>query len=154
MTSEYSEQDVRYMRRALQLARQAAAEGEVPVGAVAIKDQVIIGQAGSRQIQDKDPSAHAEVLALRQAAQELGNHRLPGTTLYTTLEPCMMCAGLLVQCRIERLVFGCVAPKTGVICSHGSLLDWSSHNHRVAITHGVLEAECKELMQSFFKSKR
>lgn len=142
------------MRQALSEAREAALNGEVPVGAVLVKDNVVVGRGGTRQIRSHDPSAHAEVVALRDAGLNLGNHRLIDTTMYVTLEPCMMCTGLIVQARIKRLVFGCRAPKTGVVRTHGSLLEWPSHNHTVAVSEGVLAKESAELLTCFFEARR
>ena len=146
--------DEEFMRQALSQARHAGQCGEVPVGAVLVRHEVVVGKGATRQIQDHDPSAHAEVIALRDAGANLGNHRLVDTTLYVTLEPCMMCCGLIVQARIKRLVFGCRAPKTGVVRSHGSLLEWPSHNHSVSVTDGVLAAECAKLLSCFFDERR
>ena len=142
------------MREALAHARVASENGEVPVGAVVVKNGTVIGCGASSQIGTNDPSAHAEVIALRNAAEHESNYRLVETTLYVTLEPCMMCAGLLVHARVRRLVFGCVAPKTGVIESQGALLKWPSHNHVVCVTAGVLAEECGSLLSAFFKQRR
>ena len=143
-----------FMREALEQARLAEENGEVPVGAVLVRGDVVIGRGASSQIQKNDPSAHAEIMALRDAGLELGNYRLVDSTLYVTLEPCMMCVGSMVHARIARLVYGCLAPKTGVVHSHGDLLDWTSHNHRVEVTAGVLEEECSKLLSAFFDRKR
>ena len=146
--------DEGFMREALDLAREAEDRGEVPVGALLVRAGYVIGRGISCQIQSNDPTAHAEVSALRDAGRYVGNYRLTESTLYVTLEPCMMCVGSMVHARIARLVYGCVAPKTGVVNSHGNLLDWSSHNHRIKVTSGVLAEECSELLGSFFNHKR
>ena len=154
MKGEAVERDLELMREALSLAREAEQQGEVPVGAIVAKSGQVIGRGGTRQIVYSDPSAHAEVVAIREAALTIGNHRLVDTTLYVTMEPCMMCTGLMVQARISRLVFGCLAPKTGVIRSNGELLEWPSHNHTLHVDFGLLEEECRQLIQRFFKEKR
>lgn len=148
--------DLQWMRRALALAREAANDGEVPVGAlvVAPAEGVLLGQGRNSPIRLCDPSAHAEVLALREAAAKRGNYRLPGAVLYVTLEPCMMCVGALVHARIERLVFGAPEPRTGAVVSRAPGLGSTAHNHRVAVTAGVLQEECAALMQGFFRERR
>lgn len=146
--------DEQFMREALDLARCAEELGEIPVGAVLVRDSSVIGRGATCQIQRNDPTAHAEVVALRDAGLRTGNYRLIDTTLYVTLEPCMLCVGSMVHARISRLVYGCVAPKTGVIHSNGDLLNWPSHNHRVEVTSGVLAEECSALLSAFFYRKR
>ena len=147
--------DDRYwMRLALALALKAEAEGEVPVGAVIVKDDQIIAEGWNQPIQSHDPSAHAEMMALRAAGQKLQNYRLTDTTLYVTLEPCAMCVGAMVHARIKRLVFAALDPRTGAAGSALSLLQSDVHNHRIEYTSGVLEAESRELLQSFFRGKR
>lgn len=146
--------DEGFMREAIALAREAAGNGEVPVGAILVRDGCVIGRGMSCQIQSNDPSAHAEVSALRDAGRRLGNYRIVDSTLYVTLEPCMMCVGSMVNARISELVYGCTAPKTGVVDSHGNLLDWTSHNHRIKIKSGVLAAECSALLTAFFDQRR
>lgn len=143
-----------FMHEALDLARRAEEKGEIPVGAVLVRDGSVIGWGATCQIERNDPSAHAEIMALRDAGHKLGNYRLVDSTLYVTLEPCMMCVGAMVHARIARLVYGCVAPKTGVVRSHGGLLDWPSHNHRVEVTAGVLAEDCSDLLSAFFDRKR
>ncbi len=146
--------DERWMREALALARQAEAAGEVPVGAVLVKDGMAVGSGWNRPIGAHDPTAHAEILALRAAAAALGNYRLTGTTLYVTLEPCAMCAGALVHARVERLVYGAADPKAGAA---GSLMDLARHaalNHRLAVAGGVLAEESSSLLKAFFASRR
>jgi tRNA(adenine34) deaminase len=146
--------DEHYMRRALELARQAQGEGEVPVGAVAVRQQKIIGSGRNSPIRLTDPTAHAEILSLREAAQSLGNYRLGGVTLYVTMEPCAMCAGALVSARIDRLVFGARDLRFGAVRSKFTLADSDLLNHRVEIVEGVLAAECTELLQEFFLRRR
>ena len=142
------------MRIALGMAIAGQKMGEVPVGAVVVANDKIVGLGTTQQISDRDPSAHAEVVALRMAATELNNHRLVNTTVYVTLEPCMMCAGLMVQARIANLVYGACAPKTGVIESNGNWLDSPIHNHKIETLGGVLESECSQVLTDFFTSKR
>ena len=148
--------ELQWMRRALALAREAANDGEVPVGAlvVAPAEGVLLGQGRNSSIGLCDPTAHAEILALREAAAKRGNYRLPGAVLYVTLEPCMMCVGALVHARIERLVFGAPEPRTGAVVSRLQGLDSAAHNHRVAVTAGVLQEECAALLQRFFRERR
>lgn len=150
--------DSRWMRCALDLARRAAADNEVPVGAVLVRDAAnggeVVGRGGNAVIGRSDPTAHAEINALRDAAARAGNYRLPGTTLYVTLEPCMMCAGALVHARVGRLVFGAREPRTGAVVSLGRALDHPAHNHSVDVCEGVLAEECAELMRKFFNSRR
>ena len=150
--------DADWMRQALALAEHAARRGEVPVGAVLVRDDgsgdAVVGQGSNRVIGSSDPTAHAEINALRDAAARLGNYRLPDTTLYVTLEPCLMCAGALVHARVKRLVFGAREPRTGVVISHGRALESPAHNHRVDVREGVLAEECASLMQRFFRERR
>jgi tRNA(adenine34) deaminase len=146
--------DEAYMRRALELAHEAAAAGEVPVGAVLVKDGRIIAESFNQPIAQHDPSAHAEILALRQAGVQLRNYRLVDTTLYVTLEPCTMCVGALIHARVARLVYGAVDPKTGALGGAGNLLSSTLHNHLPEVTGKVLAAECGSLLQSFFKQRR
>ncbi len=147
-------EDERWMRRALERAEEAAAAGEVPVGAVVVRDGEVIGEGANGPIAAADPTAHAEIRALRSAAAREGNYRLPGTTLYVTLEPCPMCAGAIVHARVARLVFGAADPKTGACGGALDLIHDPSHNHRVAVTGGVLAAEAAELLRSFFRRRR
>jgi len=146
--------DVEYMRLALEQARAAATAGEVPVGAVLVMGDRIIARAANRTIADCDPTAHAEIIALREAARELGNYRLGGATLYVTLEPCSMCAGAMVQARIARLMYGCDDPKGGAVRSCFAVLDHPMLNHRVEVTSGVLAEECAAAIQAFFAARR
>ncbi len=142
------------MRRALMLARRAGEGGEVPVGAVVVLDGRIVGQGFNRPIRALDPTAHAEVVALRSAAAQVGNYRLTGATLYVTIEPCTMCAGALVHARIERLVFGAREPKAGAVVSTARLLEQPSLNHRVRIEEGLLADEASALLREFFAARR
>ena len=146
--------DERWMRHALTLAQRAAAEGEVPVGAVLVKDSQIIGEGWNRPIALRDPSAHAEMLAMRAAAAGIGNYRLTGTTLYVTLEPCVMCAGAIVHARVGRLVFGARDPKAGAVDSVYDVIARPRLNHVVQWQGGVLEEECGTLLRDFFRSRR
>lgn len=142
------------MEAALEEAHLAAARGEVPVGAVLVVNQHIVVRAGNRTISDCDPTAHAEVLALREAARAIGKHRLPEATLYVTIEPCAMCAGAMIQARVERLVYGADDPKGGAVRSCFSMLDHPRLNHRVAVTSGVLPQESAAVLQEFFAARR
>lgn len=144
------------MQQALALARQAANEGEVPVGAVLVDgvEGLLLGQGRNSSIARCDPTSHAEILALREAAAKMGNYRLPGAVLYVTLEPCMMCVGALVHARVERLVFGAPEPRTGAVVSREQGLASSAHNHRVAVTSGVMQEDCAALLKEFFRERR
>lgn len=142
------------MRQALDLAREAEAAGEVPVGAVIVIDGRVAGRGFNSPIAKNDPTAHAEILALRAAAQSIGNYRLEQATLYVTLEPCVMCAGALVAARIKQLVFGARDLRFGGIRSKFAIADSDILNHRVEIVEGVLAADCVELLQSFFETRR
>lgn len=143
-----------WMRRALELADKAAALDEVPVGALVVRDNALLGEGWNQVIAAADPSAHAEVVALRAAARHVGNYRLSGATLYVTLEPCTMCSGAMVHARIERLVFAATEPKSGVVCSRSRLLDEPWFNHHVEWEGGVLAEESTARLQAFFKAKR
>jgi tRNA(adenine34) deaminase len=147
------EQDKLWLQQALSLAKKAASENEVPVGALVVLNGQIIGQGYNRSIQTNDPTAHAEIVALREAAQNMGNYRLIDTTLYVTLEPCSMCAGSLLHARVKRLVFGAFDPKAGAIISRMQLLD-SIFNHKVHWQGGILASDCAILIQDFFKVRR
>jgi tRNA(adenine34) deaminase len=146
--------DERWMREALRTARRAPAHRDVPVGAVLVKDGAVLARARNRREADGDPTAHAEVIAIRRAARALGSWRLDGCTIYVTLEPCAMCAGAIVLARLPRLVFGAGDPKAGFAGSLGDLCRDPRLNHRVQVTEGVLAAECGELLRSFFRKKR
>jgi len=142
------------MRRALALADRAADEGEVPVGAVVVRDGQLLGEGWNQVIGNADPTAHAEIVALRDAAKAIGNYRLPGAMLYVTLEPCTMCAGALVHARIAELVFAAREPKAGVICSCAELLQSSWYNHSVTCRGDVLAAESSAKLRAFFSQRR
>ena len=146
--------DERFMREALQLAQQGAALGEVPVGAVLVQDGEIIGRGFNSPISLNDPSAHAEVQAIRDAAARLQNYRLPDTTLYVTLEPCHMCAGLIVHARIARVVFAANEPRAGAAESQGCFFSQAFLNHRVEISGGVLADDSAQMLKAFFKARR
>ncbi len=146
--------DERFMREALALAREAEREGEVPVGAVMVRGGEAIGKGRNRPIADRDPTAHAEMIAIRAAAEAVGDYRLEGMTLYVTLEPCVMCAGALVHARVGRLVFGARDLRFGGVRSKFRVADSELLNHRVEIVEGVLAADCVGLLQEFFAGKR
>ena len=143
-----------FLREAIALAREAEVAGEVPVGAVVVLDGKIIGRGRNSPVSSNDPTAHAEILAMREAAAAIGNYRLEGATLYATLEPCVMCAGALVQARVGRLVFGTRDLRFGGVRSKFRLADAEVLNHRVEIIEGVLGAECAELLERFFATRR
>ena len=150
--------DADWMREAIALAERAAQCGEVPVGAILVGEDsgcpAVVGRGRNEMIGRIDPSAHAEIGALRDAAARLGNYRLPNTTLYVTLEPCLMCVGALVLARVKRLVFGAREPRTGAVVSQLRGLESPAHNHRVEVTEGVLAEECASLLQRFFRERR
>jgi len=142
------------MREALREASRAETLGEVPVGAVVERDGKIIGRGFNRPISTRDPTAHAEITALREAALTAGNYRLPGARLFVTVEPCPMCAGACLHARIDTLVFGALDPKAGAVRSRYRLLDDPHHNHRVRVIEGILEADCAEKLRTFFRQRR
>lgn len=142
------------MREALALAAEGAARGEVPVGAVLVQGGEVIGRGFNCPISTSDPSAHAEMVAIRAAAQAVANYRLPGSTLYVTLEPCAMCAGLIVHSRVQRVVFGASEPRAGMAVSRGQFFDQSFLNHRVLVEGGVLAEDCGAVLKAFFKARR
>lgn len=147
--------DEGYMLLALREAARGARAGEVPVGAVLVgADGAVLARGHNRPIAGNDPTAHAEIIVLRRAARRLGNYRLPGTTLYVTVEPCPMCAGALVWARVRRVVFGAADPKAGAVRTLYRLLEDQRLNHRVEVVEGVLVEECRELLQSFFRKRR
>jgi len=150
----HSELDEHYMRRALELAKQGEALGEVPVGAVIVKDREIIGEGFNQPISSCDPTAHAEVVALRDASSRIQNYRLVDCTLYVTIEPCTMCAGSLIHARIKRLVFGATEPKSGVVGSNDNALLLPHFNHVIETVSGVLAEECSAIMSNFFAARR
>lgn len=142
------------MRRAIELAREAEAAGEVPVGAVAVVDGSIAGEGFNRPVQASDPTAHAEILALRSAAARTGNYRLEDATLYVTLEPCPMCAGAMVAARLRRLVFGSRDLRFGAVRSKFRIADSDLLNHRIEVSEGILAAECQRILVDFFRGRR
>ena len=142
------------MAAALDQARRGLAAGEVPIGAVLVIEGVVVAQAFNQPIAAIDPTAHAEILVLRAAAQAIGNYRLTDATVYVTIEPCLMCVGALVHARVREVVYGAVEPKTGALISTLRALDSPGLNHRFTVTAGVLEEDCRELMQEFFRAKR
>jgi tRNA(adenine34) deaminase len=144
----------RFMRVALEQARLGAAAGEVPIGAVLVVNDRIVSEAFNQPIASVDPTAHAEVLVLREAARALGNYRLTDATVYVTIEPCLMCVGALVHARVREVVYGATEPKTGALVSAVRALDQPGLNHRFAVTGGVLELECRAMIQKFFWDKR
>jgi len=146
-------QDARWMQRALDCARQACLAGEVPVGAVMVRHGRLVGEGFNQSISAHDPTAHAEILAIRSAAKKIGNYRLPETTLYVTIEPCIMCLGALVHARVERLVFGALEPKAGAVKTH-PMTDGHFLNHKIDWSCGILGSECGQLMRDFFLSRR
>jgi tRNA(adenine34) deaminase len=146
--------DREYMHMAIEQARVAALRGEVPIGAVIALDDRILAAGANRTITDCDPTAHAEIVALREAAIKIGNYRLTGATLYVTIEPCAMCAGALVQARIARLVYGADEPKGGAVRTCMQVLDAPGLNHRVSVTPGILAEEAAGLVQAFFSARR
>jgi tRNA(adenine34) deaminase len=152
--AEVTASDREFMAAALAEAHQAAERGEVPVGAVLVFDNRIIARAGNRTIVDCDPTAHAEIVALREASQTLENYRLPGATLYVTIEPCAMCCGAMIQARIARLVYGADDAKGGAVRSCFSVLDHPQLNHRVEVTSGVLADESAAALKTFFSARR
>jgi tRNA(adenine34) deaminase len=146
--------DIEWMQRAYALALQAKEHDEVPVGAVVVYENKIIGEGWNQPISSHDPTAHAEIMALRDAGQKMGNYRLPNATMYITLEPCAMCAGAIVHARLAKLVYAADDPKTGACGSVFNLVQTDELNHKVEIEKGVLEAECRSLIQDFFRAKR
>lgn len=150
MTAEHE----RYMAEALEQARAARDRGEVPIGAVVVLDGVVIARGFNQPIGAVDPTAHAEIVAMRAAAAALGNYRLTGATLYVTIEPCLMCTGAFVHARIGTVVFGAVEPRTGALESTTRGAELPGHNHRVQVVGGVLADECRALMQAFFRDRR
>ena len=152
--SDWSEQDEKFMRAARAEAKVAASVGEVPVGAVVVKNGELIGAGLNRSIQDADPTAHAEIVAIRAAAQAEQNYRLNGVTIYVTLEPCAMCIGAMIQARVARLVFGAYDEKAGAAGSVLDLADMRQLNHQIEVNGGLQEAECAAALKRFFESRR
>ncbi len=149
----HTEQDLYWLKKALELAKKAASEQEVPVGAIVVADNEILGEGYNQPIKSHDPTAHAEIMALRAAAAKIANYRLINTTLYVTLEPCIMCTGAIIHARVKRLVYGAHDPKTGAITNQCQLLNLPT-NHKVDYLGGVLAQECGGLLQDFFRAKR
>jgi tRNA(adenine34) deaminase len=144
----------RFMRAAIEQAHEAQRCGEVPVGAVVVVEGEIVGSGFNRPIGSSDPSAHAEIIALRDAGKRIGNYRLTGATLYVTVEPCLMCVGAMVHARVAELVFGAAEPKAGAVASTQRAHEHPALNHRLAVVGGVLEEECREIIQTFFRERR
>ena len=149
-----SEFDEQWMRQALAAAREAQAIGEVPVGTCIVSENKLVAVCGNRTRTDCDPTAHAEIVALREAASKLGNYRLTGVDVYSTIEPCAMCAGALIQARVRRLIYGAPDERAGAVASRFRICDTDFLNHRIEVSAGVLEAECRALMQEFFQTRR
>ena len=154
LRNPHSELDIRWMRRALDLARHAEQAGEVPVGAVVVLNDEVIGEGWNQPIVSHDPTAHAEMVAMRAAAARIKNYRLTGATLYVTLEPCAMCAGAIVHARIARVAYRTGDPKAGAAGSVFNLLESTPLNHRAQVAGGVLGGECGEMLRRFFESRR
>jgi tRNA(adenine34) deaminase len=148
------ELDLHWMRRAISAAGEARERGEVPIGTCIVLGETVLAVAGNRTRTDGDPTAHAEIVALREAAAKVGNYRLPEAVVYSTIEPCVMCAGALIQARVKRLVYGARDERAGAVESHFRVCDTDFLNHRIEVTAGVLEEECRELMQEFFRARR
>lgn len=153
-TPKPSSRDLRWMQHALELAAHAEAKGEVPVGAVIVRDDELIAEGWNQPVMSHDPSAHAEIVALRAAGEAEKNYRLLDTTLYVTLEPCVMCAGAIIHARVSRVVYGATDPRVGAAGSAFSLLGSKQFNHVVQVEGGVMETECGDLLRRFFKARR
>jgi tRNA(adenine34) deaminase len=149
-----SESDAHWMRQAIAAALEARARGEVPIGTCIVAGETVLAVAGNRTITDVDPTAHAEIVALRAAASKVENYRLTDAVVYSTIEPCVMCAGALIQARVSRLVYGAPDERAGAVASRFQVCDTDFLNHRIVVTAGVLEEECRELMQTFFRERR
>jgi tRNA(adenine34) deaminase len=152
--SPWSPADISFMARAMELARMAEAAGEVPVGAVVVRDGAIVGEGWNRPISTRDPSAHAEMIAMRSAATSLDNYRLLDTTLYVTLEPCSMCAGAMVHARVKRLVYAATDPRAGAAGSIFNIVQHAALNHRIETNAGLMAQDCATLLRQFFASRR
>jgi tRNA(adenine34) deaminase len=150
----FLQNDSAFMRQALDLAQQAASIEEVPVGAIVVANGEVIGRGFNCPIDSNDPTAHAEIVAMRDAAKNLGNYRLSGCELYVTIEPCTMCLGAMVHARIKRVIFGAIEPRAGAFASNPMLMDADHFNHKVEWSGGVLEQDCSELIKEFFKGRR
>jgi tRNA(adenine34) deaminase len=154
MSAAGTDFDEQWMRQALAAAREAQANGEVPIGTCIVSENQLIAVSGNRTRTDCDPTAHAEIVALREAARKLGNYRLTGIDVYSTIEPCAMCAGALIQARINRLIYGAPDERAGAVRSRFRICETDFLNHRIEVRAGVLEEECKALMQDFFRRRR
>ncbi len=154
MAAGEKETDAHWMRQALEAAFEARERGEVPVGTCVVDGDVVLAVAGNRTRTDQDPTAHAEVVALREAAHKVGNYRITNAVVYSTIEPCVMCAGALIQARVRRLVYGARDERAGAVESRFRVCDTDFLNHQIEITAGVLEPECREMMQTFFRERR
>ena len=152
--TEQESLDLFWMQHALELAKRAESEGEVPVGAIVVYDEQVIGEGWNSPINDNDPTAHAEIMALRSAAKKIDNYRLLDTTLYVTLEPCIMCTGAITQSRVKRVVYGATDPKAGAAESAFNILGTDCLNHQVDVERGVLATECGQILTDFFRQKR
>ena len=146
--------DEYWMNRALELATRGERQDEVPVGAVLVCSDALVGEGWNQPISRHDPTAHAEIMALRAAGERLGNYRLTGSTLYVTLEPCLMCVGAIVHARVARLVYGASDPKIGAVASQGNTLALPGLNHRVEVTGGIMAEQCSEVLKQFFRARR
>lgn len=144
----------RWMQEALEEARRAETEGEVPIGAIVLINEKVVGRGHNHSIRSHDPTAHAEILALRHAAHSMRNYRLPGSILVVTIEPCLMCVGAMIHARVDEVVFGAADPKAGAVQSVFQMASVPALNHRMAVTPGVLADECGELLRAFFESRR
>ena len=152
--TQQQKKDTEYMHRALKLAHAAAEMGEVPVASVIVEGDTILAEGANRSVTDHDPTGHGEIIALRKAGKKIANYRLPGTTLYVTLEPCIMCMGAIIHARIQRLVFGAYDPKTGAAVSCYNIGSDNILNHQLDITGGICETECAVLLKDFFRNRR
>ena len=154
MTAVDTDLDAHWMRQAIAAARAAEVCGEIPIGTCIVSGDTMLAVAGNRTRTDIDPTAHAEMVALREVARKIGNYRLPDVVVYSTIEPCAMCAGALIQARVRRLVYGASDERAGAVESRFRMCDTDFLNHRIAVTPGVLEGDCRELMQQFFRTRR
>ena len=154
MNNHFPSSDELWMEEALRVAQRALDAGEVPVGAIVVRAGKIVGRGWNRNLTDVDPTAHAEILALREAGARVGNHRLGECELFATIEPCAMCAGAMVHARLKRLVYGADDPKAGAVCSVLQVLNHPQLNHQMEVSRGVLANRCAELLQSFFRQRR
>jgi len=152
--TSFTEQDLTWMAEAMEMAKRAGAEGEVPIGAVIVRDGEVIGRGWNRNIGLNDPSAHAEIMAMREAGKALGNHRLTGCSLYVTLEPCPMCAGAMIHARLGRVIYAADDPKTGAAGGKFDLLGNPAHNHVIEIVSGCLAEESSAFLREFFRQRR